>query len=556
MKVGPYEVLDELGRGGMGVVHRVRAPGGRVLALKLLFKANAETFARFERESRLLASLGESEGFVSVIEVGSSSEGLWIVMPFVPGGTLRERLDRGPLRVDETIELGLELARALGRAHEKGIVHRDVKPENVLFTASGRPLVSDLGLAKHFDPLVLGASQSIALTESGAYMGTAGYSPREQLEDASKAGPPADVFALGALLYECLAGQPAFPGESAMEIHARASAGDYRPIGRAGVPPWFSAVIAKTLRVEPEKRFADGGELARAIARGRAGKDERGVRMPLLVGVGAGALLLAGVLAVAGGYGSTGERPLTAAPRPVVAPPPVASPPVASPPVSPAREIAASAEKKLDAKDWDGAIADATRAIELDPELALAWYVRCDARGCKNEWVEAEADGARAVALDPRTARYRSQWAVVAVSRRDWDTAIERATRAIELDPRCAEAWKVRGGARGQKGDQPGDIADSTRALELDPGDVDAVVNRGIARGLLGDRDGEIADLTRGIELDPSDPMAWRRRGLARRAKGDSLGAISDLEKALALAPDDPEAPGTRRALEEARGGR
>jgi serine/threonine-protein kinase len=198
VKIGPFEVLSELGRGGMGVVYRVRTPDGREAALKLLLKADRATLVHFERERRLLASLGESEGFVGLLDAGSSPEGPWLLMPFVPGGTLRKKLETGPIEIEETIALGIELAQALGRAHECGIVHRDVKPENVLFTASGRPLLADLGLAKHFDPGATGASQSVRLTVRGALKGTAGYMAPEQLEDAASVGPPADVFALGA----------------------------------------------------------------------------------------------------------------------------------------------------------------------------------------------------------------------------------------------------------------------------------------------------------------------------------------------------------------------
>ena len=98
VKIGPYEVLGELGRGGMGAVYRVRAPDGREVALKVLLKADQRTLAQFERERRLLASLGEKEGFVGLLDAGKSEQGAWLVMPFVPGGTLRHRLERGPCR--------------------------------------------------------------------------------------------------------------------------------------------------------------------------------------------------------------------------------------------------------------------------------------------------------------------------------------------------------------------------------------------------------------------------------------------------------------------------
>src|SRR5205085_9317034 len=125
------------------------------------------------------------------------------------GGTLRDRLARGPLALGEATALVTKIARALGRAHERGLVHRDVKPENVLFDAAGEPLVADLGLAKHFRR-DLGMSASLSRTHETR--GTPGYMAPEQVESAKDAGPPADVFALGAVLYECLGGIAAFEG--------------------------------------------------------------------------------------------------------------------------------------------------------------------------------------------------------------------------------------------------------------------------------------------------------------------------------------------------------
>src|SRR5271170_7357003 len=240
----------------MGAVFRVRAPDGREAALKLLLKADRGTLARFEREKRLLASLGEEHGFVGILDAGVASDGTpWLLMPLVPGGTLRKKLEAGPLGVAETVALGIQLARALGNAHQRGIVHRDVKPENVLFTRDGRPLLADLGLAKHFDRGASGASQSVNLSSRGAFKGTVGYMAPEQVVDPGGAGPPADVFALGAVLYECLAGRPAFKADSVVEVLVRVNSGVVEPIGRPEVPRRLEATLMRALARDPRVRF-------------------------------------------------------------------------------------------------------------------------------------------------------------------------------------------------------------------------------------------------------------------------------------------------------------
>src|SRR5581483_116301 len=146
-RLGAHELGEVLGRGAAGTVFRATGPRGEV-AIKLLETRDESALLRFDRERRLLDALGE--GFVPLLEAGFAPEGPYLVMPLVRGGTLRERLARGPLDIEEARALGRALAVALGRAHEKGIVHRDVKPGNVLFTEQGEPLIADLGIAKHF----------------------------------------------------------------------------------------------------------------------------------------------------------------------------------------------------------------------------------------------------------------------------------------------------------------------------------------------------------------------------------------------------------------------
>ncbi|MEZ0229553.1 MAG: serine/threonine-protein kinase, partial [Planctomycetota bacterium] len=301
MRIGRYDVTGEIGRGGMGVVLRGRSPDGRDVAIKLLQHERRDAHARFQREGRLLAALGEAQGFVPCLEVGESPNGPFIVMPFVEGGTLRERM-RKEMPIDEAVALAVSLATSVGRAHERGIVHRDLKPENVLFTQRGagpgdwgKPLVTDLGLARHYDRAVLDGSQSYALSRAGESRGTAGYMAPEQLSDAREARPSADVFALGTILYELLTGTSALGGGSVLEQFGRTESGRIRPPSsvRPEIPAWLDRVVMRSLAFEPARRYQDGHALAKALAT----KGARSLKLPALA-LGALVVLAAG-LAVA-----------------------------------------------------------------------------------------------------------------------------------------------------------------------------------------------------------------------------------------------------------------
>ena len=527
MRIGSYEVLGELGRGGMGIVYRVRAPDGREAALKVLARADPGALARFERERRLLASLGEAEGFVGLLDAGSSPEGAWLVMPLVSGGTLRARLEAGPFSVDATIALGIELGRALGEAHARGIVHRDVKPENVLFTANGRALVSDLGLAKHFDPLAEGASRTVQLTRPGAVTGSAGYVSPEQIDDARTVGPASDVFSLGAVLHECLTGRPAFEGDSVLEVLAKVSSASFEPIERRDVPHWLVNVLARALACEPAERFTDGAKLAQALEQRdpRPGRRSRSFRLIL------GATALVAIL---------GGAALALFPR-------------RSPSLG-AREQVKLSKKLYLAHDFAGAAAELERALELDPRCIDAWANRGVLRIETGDLDGAIADETKAIELDPRFGGAWANRACARTGKRDWAAVIADATEAIELDPRIALAWQSRGVARGEMGDRDGEIADETRAIELDPKVVVPWLQRGVARGVRGDLEGEIADETKAIELDPRSGAAWSNRSVARRMKHDLEGALADAEKAIALAPSRADVWSNRALIRGERG--
>ncbi len=336
MNLGPYELLAEVGRGGMGAVYRGRGPDGSPVAVKVLLDLDAAGRARFEREKRLLGALGGAEGFVPLLDAGETERGPYLVMPFLEGGSLKDRLRRGPLGIEQTVELGRALARALSRAHERGIVHRDLTPGNVLFDGE-RPLVADLGLAKQRRRD--GGSMSGSLSTHGALGGTVGYMAPEQVDDVRAATPAADVFSVGAILYECLAGVPPFGKGTLLTTLEKLNKGAVEPVQklRPETPKWLAAVVERALQRDPKSRFADGRELGLALAGPKGG-----------VGSSRG-LLVAALLAVLGlGAIGTGvlvrlrKRPPPVSPAPPVVPSPRPSPavpsrPAPSPPPPPPR---------------------------------------------------------------------------------------------------------------------------------------------------------------------------------------------------------------------------
>jgi WD40 repeat protein len=265
-----YEILGELGRGGMGVVYRARQIAlNRTVALKMILAgghAGAADLRRFRAEAEALAGL-QHPNVVQVHEVGEHDGLAYFSLELCPGGSLAQRLKGTPLAPPEAARLVETLARAVHAAHQKGVVHRDLSPGNVLFAADGAPKVSDFGLAKRLD----GATR----TASGAVMGTPSYMAPEQAAGRSKeVGPAADVYALGAILYECLTGRPPFKAASALDTLLQVL-GD-EPVAprslNARVPLDAETICLKCLHKEPARRYASALALAEDLRRFLAGE--------------------------------------------------------------------------------------------------------------------------------------------------------------------------------------------------------------------------------------------------------------------------------------------
>jgi serine/threonine-protein kinase len=259
-----YEVLGVLGRGGMGVVYKARqVKANRLVALKMILAgahAGPDERARFLVEAEAAARLAHPN-IVPLYEVGEHAGLPFFSLGLCEGGRLDQRLRQAPPTPTEAAALVEALARAVHYAHGKGVLHRDLKPANVLLDADGTPRIADFGLAK----LLGGPGQ----TCSGAVLGTPSYMAPEQAAGRKDVGPAADVYGLGAVLYELLTGRPPFQGATFAETLAQALTDEPAPPARLrpGLAPDLEAVCLKCLRKAPAERYASAADLADDLRR-------------------------------------------------------------------------------------------------------------------------------------------------------------------------------------------------------------------------------------------------------------------------------------------------
>ncbi len=272
-RLGPYEILSLLGAGGMGEVYRARDTRlERTVAVKVLslrLSANEEMRQRFEREAKTISQLSHPH-ICALYDVGREGETGFLVMEYLEGETLAERLAKGPLPTEQVLRYGMEMADALDKAHRQGIVHRDLKPGNVMLTKSGVKLL-DFGLAKALpSPPGRGVGgegltslpTQANLTQEGTILGTFQYMAPEQLE-GKEADGRTDIFALGAVLYEMATGRKAFSGASQASLISAIMTGETPSISSVQPmsPPALDRVARKCLAKDPEERWQNAADL-------------------------------------------------------------------------------------------------------------------------------------------------------------------------------------------------------------------------------------------------------------------------------------------------------
>jgi serine/threonine-protein kinase len=259
-RVGDYELLEEIGRGGMGVVYLARQVNlNRELAVKMILRgalASRGDRERFLAEAQAAARL-DHEGIVPVHQVGEDRGRMYFSMKYIKGPTLSDLLKEGPLPPQQAARLLAQVSRAIDFAHRQGVLHRDLKPSNILIDEAGQPHVTDFGLAKQLtDPH--------SMTHSGAVVGTPAYMSPEQAAGSRRVGPGSDVYSLGAILYHMLTGQPPFPAASPVNAVMQV-------IEQEPVPPRqlnrqvdrdLELIAVRCLQKPPDLRYPTAGTLA------------------------------------------------------------------------------------------------------------------------------------------------------------------------------------------------------------------------------------------------------------------------------------------------------
>jgi eukaryotic-like serine/threonine-protein kinase len=270
-KLGPYQITAPLGAGGMGEVYRARDTRlDRTVAIKILppqFSSDPVRKQRFEREAKTISSLNHPHICV-LYDIGHQDGIDYLVMECVEGETLARRLEKGPLPLEQSLKLGAQIADALDKAHRTGAVHRDLKPGNIMLAPTGAKLL-DFGLAKPAVPLstvvtlTAAAAQSTPVTQEGTIVGTFQYMSPEQVEGKELDGR-SDIFSFGAVLYEMLTGQRAFPGNSQLSVASAILENEPAPLSelKPTAPPALQHAVKKCLAKLPDERWQSASDVA------------------------------------------------------------------------------------------------------------------------------------------------------------------------------------------------------------------------------------------------------------------------------------------------------
>jgi serine/threonine protein kinase/Tfp pilus assembly protein PilF len=559
-RLGPYEILAPIGAGGMGEVYRaLDARLGREIALKVLpqeLSRDDSRRARFELEARATSALNHPN-IVCIHDIGQENEILYMVSELVDGEPLRKVISRGAVPARKLIDIGKQIAEGLAAAHSAGVIHRDLKPENILIKPDGYVKIIDFGLAKQLYSRSSGdAAPTETLTSPGMLMGTIGYMSPEQIR-AQSIDPRTDIFSLGVILYEMVAGKSAFTGASGADVMSAILREDPPDLPGADVPPGLVLIIFRCLEKNPARRFQNAADLAFAIrnlsAISQAPNLGTGRRTRPLVWLAWAATALC-IVAGAAYWMSPRQRAAPVAIMPMAQSTSPSSKP-ASPPILPRQERSAVAESKaprqavvrppVQSKPVETATEDkpvpglVSQSAEAEPpgSGALPGEVLARAQQLNRDGKYAEALEAFSEAI-----RLKPDYAAAYVGRgnayfflQQFDRAVEDSSQALKIRPGFAQAYDVRGRAFMRQKQFDRALQDYNEAIRLNPDLAVAYVDRGHLYNQQGEYQHAVRDFDEAIRLKIDSANAYEGRALAKRRLGDKAGADADKEHAAQL---------------------
>jgi len=517
-KIGPYTVERELSRGGMGVVYRARDPQlDRPVAIKVLLPAgfgmDQLDWARFQLEARTTARL-RHPNVIAIHSAGQADGRPYLVLDLIEGGSLHERIQsQGPLPCREAAQIARTLADALHHAHEEGILHRDLKPQNVLLEGGTKPLLADFGLGK-----LMGVERA-GFTATGEVLGTPAYmSPEQASAEHGQVGQATDVYGLGATLYAMLTGRAPFKEKSL--VNTLDSVRHRPPLAPSQLRPELDleleAICLRCLAKSPADRYPSAAALRDALDKYLAAGPAAAPPAPARRRLHALGLVLCGVL-VGGASGAW------------------ASQGTSSPQLEgEAARLNRRALQRSNRSDFEGAEQDWSEVLELEPQAASIWFERAGARLGREDFAGALADLDRVASFepaDPEAVHFvRSK---VYCAMEDYPQALAEADRALALRPDNALYALQRGLAKEKLGDGEGALVDFARALELDPRLAGSHFRRSCVYVERGDYEETLREVAAALALEPDYAPALAVRGMVLAKQGDHPGSLIAFRAAL-----------------------
>jgi serine/threonine protein kinase/Flp pilus assembly protein TadD len=554
-QISGYTIERKIGEGGMGAVYLSRQLSlNRSVAIKILDKdlANDKNFVqRFFREAQTSALLQNHPHIIKAIDVGESQGHHYFVMEYLEGETIGELLKQGSFSEKESLKIVLAIAKALNYAHQHKMIHRDIKPDNIMLTSTLEVKLLDFGLAKKIE--------KTDLTQSGVTLGTPYYISPEQIS-THRVDIRSDIYSLGATLFHLITGKVPFDGTSPLAImikRIKEPVPDPRKFNPK-ISEFCANLIFKMMASEKEKRFQTPQELIEVLYSNeknktetmeQTDKSEHDLQKTAKEQLKASSSSHSSVPKIREKK-ETGTA-LTNIPR-------EGRPSSLVFPLKPAQKIKLSRKPLPRQKTFS-----LLTILSISGSLLLTFYLFINFIFISNKFIPKE------ISIDTPSIQEKHKTPLEEISKvktellsneqknknqaqdfysqgyekhrkHDIDGAIADYTEAIRLNPQFIDAYYWRGIAKRSKKDSDGAIADYTEAIRLNPQFIDAYYSRGIARDAKKDLEGAIADYTEAIRLNPQfidAYYAYYRRGMAKWSKKDSDGAIADYTEAIRLNP-------------------